>query len=62
MGEGKISKCKLASFISGLIPKHARERLNKSYCLSGHGATSSRARRESQMTEMGYQKVMEIVK
>jgi len=62
MGEGKISKCKLASFISGLIPKHARKRLNKSYCLSGHGATSSHARRESQVTEMGYQKIMEIVK
>lgn len=36
MGEGKISKCKLASFISGVIPKHARKRLNKSYCLSGY--------------------------
>ena len=60
--EGKISKCKLASFINGLIPKHAQKRLNKSYCLSGHSATSSRTTRESQMTEMGYQKITEMVK
>lgn len=51
MGEGKISKCKLLSFIRELIPRHARKRLNKSYCLSGHGATSSHARKESQITE-----------
>lgn len=62
MGKGKISKCKLASFISGLIPKHTRKRLNRSYCLSGHDATSSRVRRESQITEMGYQKIMEMAK
>lgn len=58
----KNSKCKLVSFISGLIAKDARKWLNKSYCLSGHGATSSQARRESQMTEMAYRKIMEKVK
>lgn len=52
MGEGKISKCKLVGFIRELIPGHAQKRLNKSYCLSGHGATSSHARRESQITEV----------
>lgn len=62
MGEGKISKCKLVSFIRELIPRHARKRLNKSYCLSGHGATSSQARRESRMTEAEYQMIMEMVK
>lgn len=52
MGEGKISKCILVSFIRELILRHARKRLNKSYCFSGHGATPSHARRKSQITEV----------
>lgn len=63
MGEGKNIKMQISKLNYWPHSKTCKKkRLNKKYCLYAHGVTSSHERRDSQMTEMGYQKITEMVK